>query len=270
MVYDVMEKPGVPLPHGERGERLTAGQLDRAFSHDQNFEKIWARHQDENQWKRDAEQFLKTFRPQDGDMTIWNNRYLEHTGILEETLNGHGNTSYAGRETPSGAGHTNLDQFWITSPTKGYGAPMRSIATSILCVSCLLPSVAIAQPEPEKEAQWESIAIPRIKAQFDEQVRRLPVKPSSKTVIFARGYLEKDGSVKHLRIDRTGEKTNLPRAGMQKLERALLNAIQASTPLPYGNRPDSLLKHVGLYVSFDGEKKAIGAGMTHPEDYPGP
>jgi hypothetical protein len=122
-LYDVMDKAGVPLPHGPHGERLTAANLDRALSHDPNFETVWQRNGEESTWNAERGRFEKSFHAEDGDIAIWNNRYLEHTCLLEQTIDGTGNTYYAGRDTPSGLGHFNLQMWWVESRVKGYGAP---------------------------------------------------------------------------------------------------------------------------------------------------
>ncbi len=41
----------------------------------------------------------------------------------EETIDGHGNTYYAGRGSETGLGHSNLLQYWVYTKTEGYGAP---------------------------------------------------------------------------------------------------------------------------------------------------
>ncbi len=147
---------------------------------------------------------------------------------------------------------------------------MRFTATSILLASLVACLPTNAQPTPDMEKKWESVVIPKIKMNFDKEFLPLQIKHSAKIVLVARAYLEKDGAVRNLRIDRTEEETDLPKAEQLLLEKALLKAIKKSVPLPYGNRPDSLLRHVGLYVRYEAAKNKLEAGMTHPEDVPGP
>jgi hypothetical protein len=119
---DVFKVSGIPVPWDVNHPPDVHG-MNQALAKDPRYEKVWARSRFEKDWNADAQRFMTTFKPQDSDILIWDNRYLQHTGIAEETLDGHGNTYYAGRDTASGLGHSDLPVWWISSRVKGYGAP---------------------------------------------------------------------------------------------------------------------------------------------------
>lgn len=147
---------------------------------------------------------------------------------------------------------------------------MRFTVISILFASLMLSSSTFGQPSPDQAKKWEDTTAPKIKAQFNRALERGHLKPSSKTILFARAYLERDGSIRNLRIDKSEESTDLPKQQLARLEKAFLTAIRNSAPLQYGNRADSLLKHVGLYVRYIARNDLLEAGMTHPEDTSAP
>lgn len=122
-LYDVMDRADIKLPLGAGHRRLTAHELNGALAKHQDFERVWCRDKNPHNWENDRVEFLKTFRPQDGDIAIWDNQFLEHTGLLEETMDGTGNIYYAGRDTESGLGYFNLKGWFVQSHTQGYGAP---------------------------------------------------------------------------------------------------------------------------------------------------
>lgn len=122
-LYDVMDRAGVPLPHGANNSRLSVANLDAALAKDPNFEKVWCRSQKEETRDSERLRFESSFRPLDGDCAIWNNRHMEHTCLLEETIDGTGNTYYAGSDTKTGFRYTPLREWWIESTVPGYGAP---------------------------------------------------------------------------------------------------------------------------------------------------
>jgi hypothetical protein len=119
---DVFKASGIPVPWDSNHPPDVHG-MNQALAKDPRYETVWSRSSNEKDWGADARRFLTTFKPQDSDILIWDNRHLQHTGIAEETLDGHGNTFYAGRDTESGLGHSDLPVWWVSSRVKGYGAP---------------------------------------------------------------------------------------------------------------------------------------------------
>lgn len=127
---------------------------------------------------------------------------------------------------------------------------------------------AVAQPTPEEEKKWEALSLPRIKTRLDQELPKLPMKNFGKTTLTARCYLEKNGSIRKLRIDKTETICTVAKTQLPKLEKALLSAVQTSAPFAYFNAQQSALPHVGLYVQWQPQGNVVSGGLTHPEDCP--
>lgn len=117
-VDEVLRKSGVPLPW-KVTENHSCTEMVKKLSHDRNFDLVWSR--DQNDWDGAAETW-KYFQVHDGDIAIWANKHLVHTGLLESAQNNESNILYAGASSATGANYKNTNYF-VDSPTKGYGPP---------------------------------------------------------------------------------------------------------------------------------------------------
>jgi hypothetical protein len=117
-VDDVMRKAGVPLPW-KVTENHSCQEMVKKLSLDPKFDLVWRL--DKSNPKASGETW-KSFGVQDGDIAIWSNEHLVHTGLLEEAINNRKNIFYAGSSNETGANYADMDYF-VNSKVKGYGPP---------------------------------------------------------------------------------------------------------------------------------------------------
>lgn len=108
---------GVPPPW-TKTEAHNCEAMVHKLSKDPRFDLTWQRDGD----LKTSRDLWKAFQVNDGDIAIWSNRYLTHTGILERADNNEKNIYYAGSSNEAGANYTDADYF-VGSNTKGYGPP---------------------------------------------------------------------------------------------------------------------------------------------------
>ena len=115
---------------------------------------------------------------------------------------------------------------------------------------------------------WTASVSPKIEARLKEQLHARHIRVHGSTTIRARAYLEKNGSLKKLRIEPDEVQSDLSKAGLAKLEEALLVAIKESAPLPFSSVRNSRLPHLGFVVIYETKPEKLEAGITMPEDHP--
>ncbi|MBZ0188122.1 MAG: hypothetical protein K8F91_17875, partial [Candidatus Obscuribacterales bacterium] len=116
-VDESMRGAGVPLPW-TKTEAHNCEAMVQKLSKDPRFDLTWQRDGD----LKTSRDLWKAFQVNDGDIAIWSNKYLTHTGILERADNNEKNIYYAGSSNEAGANYTDADYF-VGSKTKGYGPP---------------------------------------------------------------------------------------------------------------------------------------------------
>lgn len=146
---------------------------------------------------------------------------------------------------------------------------MLSTVSSILCAN-MFALAAAAQPTPEMAEAWRKVVNQKIEAKFNQELSVRHIELKGKTSLIARAYLEKDGRLKRLRIDKSRVNSDLQARKLQQVEDALISAIAASAPMPYANIKEGRLRHLGFFVKYDSQTGKIDAGLTHPEDCPAP
>jgi hypothetical protein len=118
------------------------------------------------------------------------------------------------------------------------------------------------------EKDWERIVTPKIKTNLQAQLKSRHLTSLGHTTLRARAYLEKNGSLKKLRIEPDEVQSDLPKAQLAAVEQSVLRAIKQSAPLPYSSVKDSRLPHLGLIVTYETQPEKLEAGITMPEDHP--